>query len=203
MLSFPGRHPQDFLGARVRVARAKFRIEAVARRPRRHRLEYRSNVAAQAQGLQGILANRCECAEARQSIKIQFAQQAIFHGELPRIDADLAREGLQAILLKGHALLPYYGVRDLDLLVQRGQLQAARRALGLTGLQSRQVPNDYSIDVDLAEDLVGAERIRAGATAYDFRQEQVWARSRPLVPQYRALRTLDRSYLFCISPFTH
>ena len=148
------------------------------------------HVAAQAEGLQGILANRCACAEARQSIKIQFAQQAIFHGELPRIDADLAREGLQAILLKGHALLPYYGghlllrgVRDLDLLVQRGQLQAARRALGLTGLQSRQVPNDYRIDVDLAEDLVGAERIRARARAYDFRQEQVWARSRPLGPQ--------------------
>ncbi len=158
---------------------------------------------ARQEGLLGLLSTRCLAPEARDFAKAEFTRQAHYFSELTKIDTELAAANLQAVLLKGHALLDYYqgqvlvrGIRDIDLLVRPGQKRLVQQALGLDAALDRALPGGHRLNLDVSEDLVGASRIRARARVYRFAETQVWQRSLPWSPASQSLRKLDPVYNF-------
>lgn len=158
---------------------------------------------AREEGLLGLLSTRCLAPEARDFAKSEFTRQSNYLYELTKIDTELAAAGLQAVLLKGYALLDHYqeqvlvrGVRDIDLLVRPGQKRLVQEALRLDAALDRWLPGGHRLNLDLTEDLVGAGRIRARARVYRFAETQVWQRSLAWNSTSQSLRKLDPVYNF-------
>lgn len=158
---------------------------------------------AREEGLLGLLSTRCLAPEARNFAKSEFTRQSNYLYELTKIDAELAAAGLQAVLLKGYALLDYYqgqvlvrGIRDIDLLVWPGQKRLVQEALRLNVALDRALPGGHRLNLDLSEDLVGASRIRARAQVYQFSETRAWQRSLPWSSTSQSLRKLDPVYNF-------
>ena len=149
--------------------------------------------SASQEGLAGLLAvmqcDRVDCPPASQFAKREYFRLSKFYAELVRINHTLTRSGLQAVVLKGHALLPLYGgrvglrpLRDIDLLARPGQVSALQQALG--------EPNSRAVDIDVSQDLVSGQRIRMRTRAFRFPVEDAWARSQAFSPNFPALRRL-------------
>lgn len=122
----------------------------------------------------------------------EFARNAHFLSRLGAVGAALEARGLEALVLKGGALIPtaYGGIpglrplSDLDLLVrpeQRAQVEDVLRALP---------PTPPIVPFDLHGDLVNSERIGARTLAFRFPAGELWRTSRPLPGQPAALRCL-------------
>ncbi len=114
---------------------------------------------------------------------------------LSRLREALRRRGLQAILLKGGALIEtvYRGhlalrpLSDLDLLIKARDLPALKEVLEGQGFRplfpsSTFFVNGRGARFDLHPDLVGAARIRRRALAFRFDEQTLWQKALPLDP---------------------
>lgn len=130
-----------------------------------------------------------------QAFQEEFARNGIYVGEMMRLDEALAERGMQAIILKGGALLHHgyaqMGVRflsDIDVMVRQQELPPMRDLLEDLGFQSGDGIN-FRRDM-LAIDL-HYEPIKRLATAFVFSTDDLWNNSLPLDPnRYQALRRL-------------
>lgn len=158
--------------------------------------------AAAAEGVRGLVAyvltNSLGSRSAPLSLQAfqeEFARNGLYIGEMMRLDEALAQRGMEAIILKGGALLHHgysqLGVRflsDIDVMVREPELPQMRELLEQLGFRSHDRIN-FRRDM-LAVDL-HHEPIKRMATAFVFATEDLWNNSLPLDPaRYQALRRL-------------
>lgn len=122
--------------------------------------------------------------------------------ELSALCEEFQRHGVQAILLKGGALIEtvyrgHPGLRpmcDIDLLVKDADLSTIKEILRKRGYRpsspSSQVFHNGWAAIDLHTDLIGSSRIRRRALAFRFKTEWLWQEAVPLVSSYPSLLVL-------------
>ncbi|MBI3989057.1 MAG: nucleotidyltransferase family protein [candidate division NC10 bacterium] len=137
-----------------------------------------------------------------------FVQNGAFFAELSALREELRRRGLQAILLKGGALLKtvyhdYPGVRplsDLDLLIKPPDLPSMVELLKKRGFHPSSPASTFflngSVAFDIHTDLIGAARIRRRGLACQFDPEILWQQASPLDPQDPTLLVLSPPHQF-------
>jgi hypothetical protein len=123
-----------------------------------------------------------------------FARNGALFGELSGLRAALRHRRLQAILLKGGALIGtayrgHAGVRplsDLDLLVKASDLPALQELLMERGFRPVSGSSVFfangSAAFDLHTDLVNADRIRRAGLAFAFDNTVLWREASPMTP---------------------
>jgi len=128
---------------------------------------------------------------AIQALHHIFALNGALFAELSALCGEFRQRGLQAILLKGGALIEtvyrgHPGLRplsDLDLLIKTSDLPAVTEILEKQGF--RPLPSSTfflkgSAAFDLHTDLIGAARIRRRALAFGFAPQSIWQAALPL-----------------------
>ena len=123
-----------------------------------------------------------------------FAHNGALFAELSALHEEFRQRGLQAILLKGGALIEtvyrsHLGLRplsDLDLLVKASDLPAFTEILLKRGFRPLAPSSTFfmngSAAIDLHTDLVGATRIRRRTLAFQFDPETLWREATPPLP---------------------
>lgn len=160
-------------------------------------LAHEAGVLARVHGLTGPTQALGQAAEA-----IFVANASALH-ELAVIGQELARQGLEAVVLKGGALLHsvYHDclhvrpLSDLDLLVRRAHRPAVDAVLRARGYvphtEGSSLYVGSGVMIDLHDDLSGTARIRRRALAFRFDENALWETAGPLAPAALGLRRLS------------
>jgi len=138
-----------------------------------------------------------------QALRHIFARNGAYFAELLAIREALRQRGLQAIVLKGGALIEaVYGGRrglrplsDLDILVRSSDYSSFEEVLLERGFRPDFPSSTFftkgSLAFDLHTDLTGAEWVRRKALAFRFDAEALWREASPLDGQDPTLLVLS------------
>jgi len=137
-----------------------------------------------------------------------FARNGALFAELSALREALRRRGLQAILLKGGALIGtvyrgHLGLRplsDLDLLIKARDLPFISEVLKKQGFHPLSPSSTFFLNgwaaIDLHTDLIGTARIRRRRLAFRFDEQTLWREASPLYPDDPTLLVLSSPHQF-------
>lgn len=164
---------------------------------------------ASQEGVSGLLSEytlRWQIPIDLSEVNLQVADKRAYRLELFRLQEGLKKAGTSLLLLKGAALSgTIYGRRptrwrpwrDLDLLVEPGQMTTVQRILADMGYRSD--PSGYlreRLCIDLHSDLLGASRIPTRSKVFCFDTDAIWGESLPLHGGLPNLRILSPHHQF-------
>lgn len=138
----------------------------------------------------------------------QFVHNGAQLSELSRLGDSLRKRGIQAVVVKGGALIPtvYRGaiglrpLSDIDLLVREDERDEVRDELRHQGFASVSDTSNWltkgALAFDLHTDLVGSARIRRRALAFRVDTLDLWERAHPLEGSSGSLLVLSPTHQF-------
>ena len=174
---------------------------------------------ADAEGMSGLLASQLlrlarvydlalPLEPLTQALHGIFTHNGAMFAALATLRQALRQRGLQAILLKGGALIEtVYGgqaglrpLSDLDLLIKAADFGAVVEVLRQQDFRPLSPASAFFMDgsaaIDLHTEISGAARLRRRALAFRFDAEALWREAVPLDPHDATLLTLAPTHQF-------